>query len=81
MLTPEETALYTAQLVEARSVRHRLLTMGGVVKTMSRSGDSMQETQWTPAKLGDLERYIAELERILGLSTSLRRERSRQVVF
>lgn len=81
MLTPEETTLYTAQLVEARTTRHTLLTRGGVVKTMSRSADSIQEIQWTPAKLADLERYIAELERLLGLTPSIRRERSRQVVF
>lgn len=81
MLTAEETALYTAQLVEARATRHTLLTRGGVVKTMSRSADSIQEIQWTPAKLPDLERYIAELERLLGLCPSVRRERSRQVVF
>lgn len=80
-MTPEETTLYTAQLVEARTTRHTLLTKGGVVKTMSRSGDSIQEVQWTPAKLGDLERYIAELERLLGLTPSVQRQRSRGVVF
>lgn len=77
----EEIALYTAQLTEARTARHTLLTRGGVVKTMSRAGDSIQEIQWTPAKLADLERYIGELERLLGLEPSLTRQRSRGVVF
>ena len=80
-MTPEETALYTAQLTEARAARHTLLTRGGVVKTMSRSADSIQEIQWTPAKLAELERYIAELENLLGLCPSITRQRSRGGVF
>mgnify|MGYP001041095627 CR=1 FL=1 len=80
-LTPEQIAEIQAQLAEAKAARHILLTQGGVVKTMTRARDSIQETQWSPAKLSDLERYIAELERQLGLCPSIVRARSRRGMF
>lgn len=80
-LSPEQIAVLQLQLAEARAARHGLLTNGSVTKTLSRAGDSIQEVQWTPAKLPLLERYIAELEQQLGLEPSVRRERSRRVMF
>ncbi|MEN5084268.1 gpW family head-tail joining protein [Bosea sp. TWI1241] len=80
-LSSEDIAALQLRLREAKAARHQLLTVGGVVKTMSKSLDSVQEIQWTPARLADLERYIAEMERELGLCPSVTRARSRRVVF
>jgi hypothetical protein len=80
-LTPEQIAELQARLQEAKAARHSLLTSGAITKTLSKSLESVQEIQSTPAKLAELERYILELERALGLCPSIRRERSRRVIF
>jgi hypothetical protein len=80
-LTPEQTAELMGRLQEAKAARHSLLTQGAITRTLSKSLDSVQEMQTTPAKLAELERYILELERDLGLEPSIRRERSRRVIF
>lgn len=80
-LSPEQAAELQARLQEAKAARHSLLTQGAITRTLSKSLDSVQEMQSTPAKLAELERYILELERELGLCPSIRRERSRRVVF
>ena len=80
-LTPEQTAELMSRLQEAKVARHMLLTQGAITRTLSKSLDSVQEMQSTPAKLAELERYILELERDLGLEPSIRRERSRRVIF
>lgn len=80
-LTPEQAAELQARLQDAKAARHSLLTQGAITRTLSKSLDSVQEMQSTPAKLAELERYILELERELGLCPSIRRERSRRVVF
>lgn len=80
-LTPEQTAELQARLQEVKEARHSLLTRGAIIMTLSKSLESVQEIRSTPAKLAELERYMLELERALGLEPSIRRERSRRVIF
>lgn len=80
-LTPEQIAELQAHLAEAKAARHSLITQGGITKTLSKSLESVQEIQSTPAKIAELERYILELERQLGLCPSITRARSRRVIF
>ncbi len=65
------------QLKEARGAYHKLMTKGGV--TRIRHGEKWLE--YKPAQASELLAYIAQLENQLGEELSLRRTRSRRILF
>lgn len=65
------------RLDEAKAEYHKLVTKGGV--TRIRHGEKWLE--YKPAQAAELLRYIADLEAQLGLDPSLRRTKSRRILF
>jgi hypothetical protein len=64
MPSPEEIALWQAQLTEAEAALHSIVVNGGVARM--RHGDKSLE--WNAQNVGTLRAYIAELRGKLGLS-------------
>lgn len=65
------------RLDEALAAKHTLVTKGGV--TRIRHGEKWLE--YKPATLSELLKYIADLEAQLGIEPSLRRTKSRRILF
>jgi hypothetical protein len=63
MPSPEEIALWQAQLTEAEAALHSIVVNGGVARM--RHGDKSME--WNAQNVGTLRAYIAELRGRLGL--------------
>jgi hypothetical protein len=62
--TPDEIALWQAQLAEAEAALHSIVINGGVARM--RHGDKSME--WNAQNVGTLRAYIAELRGKLGLA-------------
>lgn len=75
-ITDENRAVWTHRLAEAESALHQL-TIGKQTVRLSADGESLD---FTPASMGKLRAYIAEIKAALGMQKRAR-PRARSVSF